>query len=168
MRYDIILSEFTKSKVVDICRFFHFVLFVNKFGCKRRHIWQPRLSYLVPNWFALLKHRPRDWMKNSIIHAAKPKLPLIDRIKNNAKGGNSSGKGFLSASRSLLSHCHAAAIAHLDFAFASCSFSRATGMDKAWRWFLRIFSTVVVRVLVGLAIRGLSPLPPPSTSIKQW
>ena len=56
---------------------------------------------------------------------------------------------------------------HLDFVFLSYCFCRAIGLDTARRLFLRLSSTVIARILVGLVIRGFPHLSPPSTLTKQ-
>ena len=168
MCYGVIFRELTKSEVANDFGFSQCILFTEKYRCKHRHVWQPRFCYPVPNRFCSLEGRPCSKIKKiASLHVTKLKLFLTDRMKNKARRGNSSGKEFPVASRSMFSHYRLAAMIHLDLAFASCRFRRTTGLDKARRLFVRFSSTVVERVLVSPAIRGLPPLPPPSTLRKQ-
>ena len=79
MCYGIILCEFTKSKIADICGVFHFVSFADKCRCKSKCIWQPRLGYPVTNWFASLECHPRGWIKKSITPRRKAEI-TFDRL----------------------------------------------------------------------------------------
>ena len=84
--------------------------------------------------------------------------------KRKSEGGNYFNKGFSAASRNILSHCRSMTMVHLDLVFASCCFSRTTGLEKTRGLFVRFFSTVVEHVFMGPAIRSLPLLPPPMTS----
>ena len=168
MRYDVIFRELTKSEFTNVCGFPQFISFLGKRGCKRRHLWQSWSRNPVPNRFASLEGRPCGRIKKNIIPRDKVEISFDWPDENMAREDNSSGKEFSTASRSIFSHWRSAEMAHLDLAFASYRFSRATGLDKTRRLFMRFSFTMVERILVGLGIRGLPPLLPPSTSRKQW
>lgn len=81
-----ILREYSKNKIENICGFFYFVYFVSNYGCKRRRAIST--SYSILNLFASLEHRPRSWIKNNIISRGKANITFGEPDENQCKREN--------------------------------------------------------------------------------